>query len=183
MHSISRRRSAGVKEEPSLDLSVAIAMEVQGLTETGICMAQVDEPIFSKGIVDLSTGREALQRNASGISIPVCFHACWGLKNVVSEVLSISVGIVDLEFAKSPGNLSLPSDTDFKGKMPGYGCVDSSSQGVESTMTIISGTKEGLEIFAPEQVQVDPDCGLMMQPSRNYPAWSPQQQSSVKKPP
>ena len=50
MHSISRRRSAGDKEEPALDLSVAIAMEVQGLTETGVCMAQVDEPIFSKGI-------------------------------------------------------------------------------------------------------------------------------------
>jgi 5-methyltetrahydropteroyltriglutamate--homocysteine methyltransferase len=125
---------------------------------------------FQRVFADLSTGREALQRNASGISIPVCFHVCWGLENVVSEVLSIPVDIVDLEFAKSPGNLALLSDTDFKGKMPDYGCVDYSSQGVESTVTIKSGAKEGLEIFAPEQVLVNPDCGLMMQPSRNYPA-------------
>jgi len=66
-------------------------MEVQGITEAGVCMAQVDEPIFSTGIADLSTGREALQRIASGISIPVFLHVCGGLENVVGEVLSIPV--------------------------------------------------------------------------------------------
>jgi len=151
------------KEELALDLSVAIAREVQGLAETGACMVQVDEPIFSTGVADLSTGREALQRIASGISIPVCLHVCGGLGSVIDEVLSMPVDIIDLEFAKNPGNLDLLSGKDLKGKMLGYGCVDSSSPEIESTTTISLRIRKCLEQFKPEQVLIDPDCGLRMQ--------------------
>jgi 5-methyltetrahydropteroyltriglutamate--homocysteine methyltransferase len=151
------------KEELALDLSVAIAKEVQGLAETGVCMVQVDEPIFSTGAADLATGREAIQRVASGVNIPVCLHVCGGLGSVIDEVLSMPVDIIDLEFAKNPGNLELLSGKDLQGKMLGYGCVDSSNPEVESTETIVSRIRKGLEIFAPEQVLIDPDCGLRMQ--------------------
>lgn len=151
------------KEELALDLSVAIAKEVQGLAENGVCMVQVDEPIFSTGAADLPTGREALQRIASGVGIPVCLHVCGGLGDVIDEVLSMPVDIIDLEFAKNPGNLDLLSEKDLKGKMLGYGCVDSSSPEVESTATIVSRIRKGLEVFAPEQLLIDPDCGLRMQ--------------------
>jgi len=151
------------KEELALDLSVAIAKEVQGLAETGVCMVQVDEPIFSTGAADLATSREAIQRVASGVSIPVCLHVCGGLGDVIDEVLSMPVDIIDLEFAKNPGNLDLLSGKDLKGKMLGFGCVDSSRPEVESTEMIVSRIRKGLEIFAPEQVLIDPDCGLRMQ--------------------
>ena len=151
------------KEELALDLSVAIAREVHGLAETGVCMIQVDEPIFSTGTADLSTGREALQRISSTAGIPVCLHVCGGLGSVIDEVLSMPVDIIDLEFAKNPGNLDLLSGKDLKGKMLGYGCVDSSSPEVESIETIVSRIRSGLELFAPEQVLIDPDCGLRMQ--------------------
>jgi|WetSurMetagenome_2_1015567.scaffolds.fasta_scaffold03726_6 5-methyltetrahydropteroyltriglutamate--homocysteine methyltransferase len=151
------------KEELALDLSVAIAKEVQGLAETGVCMVQVDEPIFSTGAADLATGREALQRIASGVRIPVCLHVCGGLGSVIDEVMSMPVDIIDLEFAKNPGNLELLSGKDLQGKMLGYGCVDSSSPEVESTEIIVSRIRKGLEIFAPEQLLIDPDCGLRMQ--------------------
>ncbi|MCU0629947.1 MAG: methionine synthase, partial [Methanoregulaceae archaeon] len=151
------------KEELALDLSVAIANEVRGLAETGVCMVQVDEPIFSTGTADLSVGREALQRIASGISIPVCLHVCGGLGSVIDDVLSMPVDILDLEFAKNPGNLDILSGTDLKGKMLGYGCIDSSNPEVESIETIASRIRNGLELFAPEQLLIDPDCGLRMQ--------------------
>jgi 5-methyltetrahydropteroyltriglutamate--homocysteine methyltransferase len=151
------------KEELALDLSVAIANEVQGLAETGVCMVQVDEPIFSTGAADLATGREALQLIASRVSIPVCLHVCGGLGSVIDDLLSMPVDILDLEFAKDPGNLDLLSGKDLKEKMIGYGCVDSSSTAVESTATIVSRIRKGLELFAPEQVLIDPDCGLRMQ--------------------
>jgi 5-methyltetrahydropteroyltriglutamate--homocysteine methyltransferase len=151
------------KEELAIDLSVAIAREVQGLAETGVCMVQVDEPIFSTGAADLSTGREALQRIASGVAIPVCLHVCGGLDSVIDEVLSMPVDIIDLEFAKDPGNLELLTGKDLKGKMLGYGCVDSSSPVIENIPTIVSRIHQGLEIFTPEQLLIDPDCGLRMQ--------------------
>jgi 5-methyltetrahydropteroyltriglutamate--homocysteine methyltransferase len=151
------------KEELALDLSVAIAKEVQGLAETGVCMVQVDEPIFSTGSADLSTGREALQRIVSGVSIPICLHVCGGLERVIDDVLSMPVDIIDLEFAKDPGNLELLSGKDLKGKMLGYGCVDSSSLAIENIPTVVSRIRKGLEIFSPEQLLIDPDCGLRMQ--------------------
>ena len=73
------------------------------------------------------------------------------------------VDIIDLEFAKDPGNLDLLSGKDLQGKMLGYGCVDSSSPVVESTATIESRIRKGLELFSPEQLLIDPDCGLRMQ--------------------
>lgn len=151
------------KEELALDLSVAIAREVKGLAETGVCMVQVDEPIFSTGAADLSAGHEALRNITSGISIPVCLHVCGSLGDVINEVLSMPVDIIDLEFAKNPGNLELFSGTDLKGKMLGYGCVDSSSPEIETTAAIVSRIHEGLEKFRPEQLLIDPDCGLRMQ--------------------
>jgi 5-methyltetrahydropteroyltriglutamate--homocysteine methyltransferase len=151
------------KEELALDLSVAIAREVRGLAGTGVCMVQIDEPIFSTGAADLSTGHEALQRIAADVNIPVCLHVCGGLGSIIDEVLSMPVDILDLEFAKDPGNLDLLSGKDLKGKMVGYGCVDSSSAEIESIETIASRIRKGLEIFAPEQVLIDPDCGLRMQ--------------------
>jgi 5-methyltetrahydropteroyltriglutamate--homocysteine methyltransferase len=151
------------KDELALDLSVAIAKEVKGLAETGVCMVQVDEPIFSTGAADLSTGREALQRIATGVGIPLCLHVCGGLDSVIDEVLSMPVDIIDLEFAKDPGNLELLSGKDLKGKMLGYGCVDSSSPAIENIPTIVSRIRKGLEIFTPEQLLIDPDCGLRMQ--------------------
>jgi 5-methyltetrahydropteroyltriglutamate--homocysteine methyltransferase len=151
------------KEELALDLSVAIAREVRGLAVTGVCMVQIDEPIFSTGTADLSTGHEALQRIASGVGIPVCLHVCGGLGSIIDEVLSMPVDIIDLEFAKDPGNLDLLSGKDLTGKLVGYGGVDSSKAEVESIETIASRIRTGLEIFAPEQVLIDPDCGLRMQ--------------------
>ncbi len=57
----------------------------------------------------MSTGREALQRVASGVTIPVYLHVCGGLGYVIDEVLSMPVDIIDLEFARNPGNPDLLS--------------------------------------------------------------------------
>jgi 5-methyltetrahydropteroyltriglutamate--homocysteine methyltransferase len=151
------------KEELALDLSVAIAREVKGLADMGVCMIQVDEPIFSTGTVDMSAGREAIHRVAAGVDIPVCLHVCGGLESVIDDLLSMRVDVLDFEFAKNPGNLELVSGKDLKGKMLGYGCVDSSSPVVESIEMIAARIREGLRIFEPGQLLIDPDCGLRMQ--------------------
>ena len=78
--------------------------------------------------------------------------ACMRRLELIDEILSMPVDIIDLEFAKNPGNLDLLSGKDLKGKMVGYGCVDSSSPDVESTETIASRIRKGLEVFTPEQV-------------------------------
>ena len=72
------------------------------------------------------------------------------------------VGILDFEFAQSPENLALCRELDFGKRMMGFGCVDSSSPVAETTETIRSRIETALTVFAPEQLLIDPDCGLRM---------------------
>jgi 5-methyltetrahydropteroyltriglutamate--homocysteine methyltransferase len=47
--------------------------------------------------------------------------------------------------------------------MVGYGCVDSSDPGIESVDTIKKRIEAGIDVFSPEALIIDPDCGLRMQ--------------------
>jgi 5-methyltetrahydropteroyltriglutamate--homocysteine methyltransferase len=51
---------------------------------------------------------------------------------------------------------------DFGKKMIGFGCVDSSAPFAEPADTIRSRIEMALEVFSPEQLLIDPDCGLRM---------------------
>ena len=51
---------------------------------------------------------------------------------------------------------------DLGEKKIGFGAVVSSSDEVESVETIRARVERGVEIFGPERLLVDPDCGLRM---------------------
>ncbi len=46
--------------------------------------------------------------------------------------------------------------------MIGYGCVDSSSDTVESVAEIKKRIESGVEVFGPRTMLIDPDCGMRM---------------------
>jgi len=50
--------------------------------------------------------------------------------------------------------------------MVGFGCVDSSDPVPETTETIRSRIEMALTVFSPEQLLLDPDCGLRMLPQK-----------------
>lgn len=152
------------RSELALDLAYALAQEAQFLAAAGAAVIQIDEPILSTGVADLTSAREALEVLARGITVPVCLHVCGDLTPVISELARMPVGILDFEFAKSPGNLALCREMDFGKRMIGFGCVDSSSPVAEPADTIRSRIERALSVFAPEQLLVDPDCGLRMLP-------------------
>lgn len=144
------------------DLAYALAQEAAALAEAGAAIIQIDEPILSTGIADLASAKAALELLVRGIKVPVCLHVCGDLTPVISDLVHMPVGILDFEFAKSPGNLALCSGMDFGKKMIGFGCVDSSDSFAEPADTIRSRIERALEIFSPEQLLIDPDCGLRM---------------------
>jgi len=74
------------------------------------------------------------------------------------------IDILDGEFAKSPENLALFRDRDTGTKMVGFGCIDSSRPEVEEVSAIRARIEEALTVFAPDQLLIDPDCGLRMLP-------------------
>jgi 5-methyltetrahydropteroyltriglutamate--homocysteine methyltransferase len=148
--------------ELAVDLAHALAPEAKALEEAGVTLIQLDEPIFSTGSADLQTGNEALALITARLRIPVCLHVCGDLSAVIDELLRMPVDVLDFEFAKSPENLDLLSRRDLAGRMIGFGCVDSSSAEIEPVATIQDRIMHGLEVLRPDQLLIDPDCGLRM---------------------
>jgi 5-methyltetrahydropteroyltriglutamate--homocysteine methyltransferase len=150
------------KEELALDLAAALAVEARALEAAGVTLIQIDEPIFSTGIADLAVGKQAIGVITSAIRIPTCMHVCGNLGNVIDEILKFNVNVFDFEFSNNLANLDLLSRRDLFGRMIGYGCVDSSTDTVESVAGIRQRIEKGMEIFGPNAMLIDPDCGMRM---------------------
>ena len=150
------------KEELVPDLAAALLVEARALEAAGITLLQIDEPIFSTGIADLAVGKLAIEQIAAGLHTPVCMHVCGNLGNVIDELLKFNVNVLDFEFANNPDNLDLLSRRDLAGKMIGFGCVDNTTDQIESVHEIRKRIEKGVEIFDPKIMLIDPDCGLRM---------------------
>ena len=150
------------KEELTADLAAALVPEAQALESSGITLLQVDEPILSTGIADLTVAKEAIGLITRSVRVPVCMHVCGNLGNVLDEILKFNVQVFDFEFSKNPANLDLMSRRDLAGRMIGYGCVDSSTDTVESVAEIRQRIERGVAIFGPKTMLIDPDCGMRM---------------------
>jgi 5-methyltetrahydropteroyltriglutamate--homocysteine methyltransferase len=150
------------RKEVILDLAEALAAEATALEKAGVTILQIDEPILSTGAADLKIAREAIETITSGIRTPTCMHVCGDLGSVIDDILTFPLDILDFEFANNPQNLELLSGKDLKGRKLGYGVVDSASTDVESVDTIQSRIEKGIEVFGPEPLLIDPDCGLRM---------------------
>ncbi|NLD57536.1 MAG: methionine synthase [Methanomicrobiales archaeon] len=158
------------KEEVALDLAAALVTEARALEATGITLLQIDEPILSTGIADLGIAKQTVEQIASSVRVPTCLHVCGNLGNVLDEILKFNVNVLDFEFSKNPQNLDILSRRDLDGKMLGYGCVDSSSETVETVPEIKKRIEKGVEYFDPKILLIDPDCGMRMR-SRESAYW------------
>ncbi len=146
------------------DLAVALSPQVRMLEKTGIAILQIDEPIFSTGAADMAVGRDAIALLSAGRKIPLCLHVCGNIGGIADDLLAMPVDILDLEFSKNEKNLELLSGKDLSGRMIGFGCVDSSSSDIEDIEVIRRKIERGCDCFGPENLLLDPDCGLRMQP-------------------
>jgi 5-methyltetrahydropteroyltriglutamate--homocysteine methyltransferase len=150
------------KEELALDLAEALIPEAKALEAAGIALLQIDEPMFSTGMADLDIGKQAVGRITAALHVPTCMHVCGNLGNVIDEILKFNVNVLDFEFANNPANLDLLSRRDLTGRMIGYGCVDSTTDHIESVAEIRKRIEKGIEIFDPRIMLLDPDCGMRM---------------------
>ncbi|HIH02337.1 MAG TPA: methionine synthase, partial [Methanoregulaceae archaeon] len=144
------------------DLGGVLAAEARALVGAGVCMLQIDEPILSTGAADPTAAAGAVGVVAEGLTVPVALHACGPIEGMIDALVRYPVQILDLEFAGHPGNLEVLGSRELGEKRIGFGAVVSSSDEVESVETIRSRVDRGVEVFGPERLLVDPDCGLRM---------------------
>lgn len=150
------------KDELVLDLAQALAVEAGHLQDAGVALLQIDEPIFSTGAANLAVGREAVNAIAGRLRVPVCLHVCGNLTAVIDDVLKTNVAVFDFEFANNPQNIEVLSAKDLRGRMIGYGCVDSASSTIESVEVIRKRIEAGVDVFSSAAMLLDPDCGMRM---------------------
>lgn len=150
------------KGELALDLAAALVVEATSLEAAGVTLLQIDEPIFSTGIADLSVGKQAIEMITKTLHIPTCMHVCGDLSEVIDDLLKIQVSVLDFEFSKNPANIALVSSRELSGRMVGFGCVDSTTDAVDSIPDIKERIEKGIGAFGARALLLDPDCGMRM---------------------
>ena len=145
----------------TLAIAQVIREEVKDLERAGAQYIQVDEPAISTRPEEMDLAIEALGIVTKGIRAKTITHICYGdFKTIGPKLSQLPVDQIDLEFA----NRNFELLDFFKGKRftkeVGLGVVDVHSHRIESREEAVANLKKALRVFTPEQIYVDPDCGL-----------------------
>ena len=145
----------------TLAIAQVIREEVKDLERSGAQYIQVDEPAVSTRPEEMDLAIEALGIVTKGIKAKTITHICYGdFKTIGPKLGKLPVDQIDLEFA----NRNFELLEFFRGKRfskeIGLGVVDVHSHRIESRDEVAANLKRALRVFKPEQIYVDPDCGL-----------------------
>lgn len=149
------------REAMAMDLAVAINEEALALEEAGARYIQIDEPAVSVRPEELPLAVQALGRAVRGLTAKTITHICYGDFDVIyPALLDLPVDMIDLELANSRYDLLERFREHPFTKEIGYGVLDVHSHRIETKDEVKRGILKGLEVLRPEQMYVDPDCGL-----------------------
>ncbi len=145
----------------TLAIAKVIREEVKDLERAGAQYIQVDEPAISTRPEEMDLAIEALGIVTKGIRAKTLTHICYGdFETIGPKLARLPVDQIDLEFA----NRNFELLDFFRGKRfakeIGLGVVDVHSHRIESREEVVANLKKALRVFKPEQIYVDPDCGL-----------------------
>ncbi len=145
----------------ALALAEAIHQEAVDLERAGAKYIQIDEPATSTRPEEIELVIEALGIVTDGLKAHTITHICYGdFETIYPKMLELPVDQIDLEMANSNYDLlELFKKHPFT-KYIGYGVIDVHSHRVETVEEVKRGIYLGLEILKPEQMYIDPDCGL-----------------------
>lgn len=153
-HYPSRRATA-------LAIAEVIRGEAKDLERAGAQYIQIDEPAISTRLDEIELAIEALGVVTKGLRAKTITHICYGNFHALSPKLSrLPVDQIDLEFANRNFELLEAFKRLRFRKEVGLGVVDVHSHRIESREEVVANLKKALKVFKPEQIYVDPDCGL-----------------------
>jgi 5-methyltetrahydropteroyltriglutamate--homocysteine methyltransferase len=150
------------RREACLALARALHEEVKALADAGAKIIQVDEPAISARPEELREfAIEAMEIVTKGIDAYFICHICYGaFEFIYPEMLELPVDNFDLEMSNSELDLvELFREHPFT-KDLSFGVVDVHSHVVEDVGKVKGRIQRALEVLKPEQLWIDPDCGL-----------------------
>jgi 5-methyltetrahydropteroyltriglutamate--homocysteine methyltransferase len=144
-----------------LALAGEIRKEVEALLEAGAKIIQVDEPATSVRPEELPLVAEAMHKVIDGLDAYFVTHICYGaFQKIYPGMLEIPVDNFDLEMSNNQLSLLDLFRKDPFTKDISFGVVDVHSHEIEDHEAVRERLRRALEVLAPEQIWVDPDCGL-----------------------
>ena len=149
------------REDLTMALAEIIHDEVADLEKVGAKYIQIDEPAISTRPEELDLAIKAMKVVTAGVKAKTISHICYGDFTVIyPKILELPVDQLDLEFANNKflhlDIFKIPKFT----KEIAVGVVDVHSHRIETKEEVKQNIKMALQVFAPQQVYIDPDCGL-----------------------
>jgi 5-methyltetrahydropteroyltriglutamate--homocysteine methyltransferase len=151
----------GDRREMVLALAEAVREEAEALQAAGARYIQIDEPAVSTRLDELDLAIEGLGVVTRRLDAHTTTHMCYGrFEDVYPRLLDLPVDEIDLEMANSGLELLERFREHPFGKDIGFGVVDVHSHRVPPVEEVRARIERALDYLRPEQVYVDPDCGL-----------------------
>jgi 5-methyltetrahydropteroyltriglutamate--homocysteine methyltransferase len=161
------------EEAAAMDYAAAVNEEIKDLFKAGADIVQVDEPYMqARPEKARQYGLKALNRALDGVAGETAVHICFGYAAVIHErpsaysflpeLAACSCKEISIETAQSGLDCSVLSS--LKGKKIMVGCIDLSTNEVETAQTIAARIKKALQHVKPENVILAPDCGMKYLP-------------------
>ncbi|MEM2250552.1 MAG: methionine synthase [Candidatus Hadarchaeales archaeon] len=149
------------REDACLALAKAIHREVKELWRNGAKIIQIDEPAISARPEELDFAIEAMKTVVEGVDAYFIVHICYGaFEFIYPRMLELPVDNFDLEMSNSSLDLVELFRLHPFTKDISFGVVDVHSHIVEDVETIEQRIEKALEVIKPEQLWIDPDCGM-----------------------
>ncbi|KJZ69564.1 Putative 5-methyltetrahydropteroyltriglutamate--homocysteine methyltransferase [Hirsutella minnesotensis 3608] len=153
-------------------LALALRDEVVDLEKAGIDVIQVDEPALREGL-PLRSGKErdayldwavkAFKLSTSGVedSTQIHSHFCYSeFQDFFHAIAALDADVLSIENSKSDAKLLRVFVDSAYPRHIGPGVYDIHSPRVPSEQEIKDRIEEMLQYLKPEQLWIDPDCGL-----------------------
>ncbi len=152
-------------------IAMAIRDEVRDLERAGITIIQIDEPAIREGLPLRDADRKAYLKwavdsfllSSTGVedSTQVHTHMCYSeFNDIIESVGAMDADVISIETSRSQMELL---DAFVTYKYPneiGPGVYDIHSPRVPSTQEMVDLLDKALKVLKPEQIWVNPDCGL-----------------------
>jgi 5-methyltetrahydropteroyltriglutamate--homocysteine methyltransferase len=151
----------GNRRDLVLALAEVVRQEAHDLQRAGASYIQIDEPAVSTRLDELDLAIEGLGVVTEGLTAHTTTHMCYGrFEEVYPRLLDLPVDEIDLEMTNSGLDLLERFREHPFTKDIGFGVVDVHSHRVPPVGEVKDLIRRALAYLGPDQVYVDPDCGL-----------------------
>jgi len=151
------------KEELVFELAKIINEEVKELEKAGALFVQIDEPALTTHPKEMEWAVEAINEVTKGVNIKLGLHVCYSDYRVLAPYFDkLKFSQFALEFANRNFRDLTYILRKLGDKEIGLGVIDVHNRKIEDINAVVRAIRKALRVVRPEQIYVNPDCGLKL---------------------